>query len=198
MPNLVSTLNGMFSLIKFGLGGCNDGLSANTGYGECSDNGLYESSYGHLHYQPIGSIEDQVEDLSLLLTAGRLNKVTKSKIVDACSSETDEGSRFRCMQQLVVSTSEFHSTNHITPSGEARETVAEETSTNSTEPYKTLVYYYLSGGMDSYNMVRWSQFILSNQPYTAIQKLTLIISILFLLHLYNTVGSLFLLPCGCV
>ena len=43
MPNVFSLINGMFSLIKYGLGDCNGGFSTYPGYGgQCSDNGRFE------------------------------------------------------------------------------------------------------------------------------------------------------------
>ena len=160
MPNVATTLNGFFSLIKYGLGGCNGGLGVDPGYGSwisCADDGQYRSSYGHLHYQSDinASVVDQAEDLSLLLTGGRLAPENIDKIVKACDTQ-DAASQLRCMQQLVVSAGEFHSTNHIKQNGEDRQDSTKPATTTSTESkktYKALVYYYMSGGVDSYNML---------------------------------------------
>ncbi|KAL7543207.1 hypothetical protein ACHAXR_012486, partial [Thalassiosira sp. AJA248-18] len=160
MPNVAKTLNGMFSLIKYGLGDCHDGLSTSPGFNvNCVDDGQYENSYGHLFYQPAANMSPimQAEELSLLLTGGRLADDNISKIVNACSPEPDTGSQLRCMQQLVLTSGEFHSTNEVLHSGEDR-VVAEPlgsaaTSAAEPEPYKAIVYFYLDGGMDSYNML---------------------------------------------
>ena len=58
----------------------------------------------------------------------------------------------RCMQQLIVTTGEFHSTNTLTPSDEGRDEDGTIGSGNSTD-YKAVVYFFLSGGLDSYNML---------------------------------------------
>jgi len=152
MPNIVSFLNGMFSLIKYGLSDCNGGFSLYNGYGSCVDDGSNQRSFGRLFYNATGENDfERADDLALLLTAGRLSSGNLDKIVAACSTEPDRGSKNRCMTQLIVTTGEFHSTNTITQSGEER--VTPVSSSTSTEPYKAIVYFYLSGGLDSYHML---------------------------------------------
>jgi hypothetical protein len=152
MPNIVSFLNGMFSLIKYGLSDCNSGFSLYNGYGNCVDDGSYQRSFGRLFYNATGQNDyERANDLALLLTAGRLSSGNLDKIVAACTTEPDRESKNRCMTQLIVTTGEFHSTNTVTQSGEDR--VTSVTSSTSTEPYKAIVYFYLSGGLDSYHML---------------------------------------------
>ena len=77
------------------------------------------------------------------------------KDVDYWQSFENEGShtpwKTRCMQQLIVSAGEYHSTSTVEMSGEDR--ASETAPSNSTEPYKAIVYFYLAGGLDSYNML---------------------------------------------
>jgi len=184
MPNVVNLLNGMFSLIKYGLSDCNRGFSTKPGFGNCNDDGLYQRSYGHLRYEPDGTGDyEQAANLSLLLTAGRLSEQNLNTIVHACSMTLDRKAKSRCMQQLIVTTGEFHSTSLVTKSNELEEgetvvgatqettqqitenyaeNTLEETikgsangtsAENSTEPYKAIVYFYLAGGLDSYHML---------------------------------------------
>lgn len=201
MPNVVNLLNGMFSLVKYGLSDCNGGFSTNPGFGVCSDNGLYERSYGHLLYEPSGASDhEQATDLALLLTAGRLSDSNLDIIVDACSAELNNRKKTQCMLQLIVTTAEFHSTSTVTKKNEetatetriqetaeenssepmlltgefhstrlatkrSEESITETTNTvsgrtdeeipklTSLEPYKAIVYFYLSGGLDSYQML---------------------------------------------
>ena len=184
MPNVVNLLNGMFSLIKYGLSDCNGGFSTKPGFGNCNDDGLYQRSYGHLRYEPNGTGDyEQAANLSLLLTAGRLSEQNLNTIVHACSMTLDRKAKTRCMQQLIVTTGEFHSTSLVTKSNELEEgetvvgatqettqqitenyaeNTVEETiegsangtsAENSTEPYKAIVYFYLAGGLDSYHML---------------------------------------------
>lgn len=152
MPNILNLLDGMFSLIKYGLSDCNNGFSLFPGYGNCIDDGSFQRSFGRLFYAPTGVNDyERASDLALLLTAGRLSNENLIAIVAACSSEPDQGSKDRCMTQLIVSTGEFHSTNHVKRSGGGR--VTEAVPANSTEPYKAIVYFYLNGGLDSYHML---------------------------------------------
>lgn len=160
MPNIASTINGLFSLIKYGLGDCNNGFSTNPKFQPgCVDDGQYENSYGHLLYQPANvSLALQAEELSLLLTAGRMTDDNINKIVSACSVEPDSGSQSRCMKQLVVTSGEFHSTSEVVHSGEARsvdepQATAAAGTAESGSDYKAIVYYNLAGGLDSYNML---------------------------------------------
>lgn len=112
----------------------NSGFSVYPGYSGCSDDGMYKRSFGHLTYVPSGADDNaKAAELALLLTAGRLSAANLDTIVNACANEPD-GAKTRCMQQLLVTTGEFHSTNTVTLSGEDRAT--ETTAGNSTESYK--------------------------------------------------------------
>mmetsp|Transcript_2571 Transcript_2571/g.3796 ORF Transcript_2571/g.3796 Transcript_2571/m.3796 type:complete len:532 (+) Transcript_2571:492-2087(+) len=118
-----------------------------------TDNGLYERSFGHLGRVPTGAnITELVSEVSLILTAGRLSQDNRDTIETACSSEPDLNAQYRCIQQLIVFSAEFHSTNTMQKSGEAR-AVDTTTASNSTESYKALVHIYLAGGLDSYHML---------------------------------------------
>jgi hypothetical protein len=152
MPNMLGMLNGMISMTKYGGSDCNGGFMKNPGYGLCSDDGLYKRSIGRLSYDPPGdNINDYILDLALLLTAGRLSDENGDKIATACSSKQG-AAMISCITQLLITTAEFHSTNTVQQTGQAR---ANDTtgSPSSTEPYKAIVYLFLDGAMDSYNML---------------------------------------------
>ena len=84
MPNTVALLNGMFTLIKYGLSDCNNGFSTYPGYSSCSDDGVYARSYGHLFFDASGSsVSDYITEIALLLTAGRLSTENHSRIEQA-------------------------------------------------------------------------------------------------------------------
>lgn len=152
LPNTIALKNGMFSLIKYGLSICNDGFGKNLGFGNCADDGLYQSSIGHLTYDPAGlTADDHISDLDLLLTGGRLSNDSKTKIVTACSSEQGKAAT-RCMQQLIITTPEYATTNHAIQTGEERITESSG-EINATEPYKAMVFLFLDGALDSYNML---------------------------------------------
>ena len=213
MPNIVNLLNGMFSMIKYGLSDCNSGFSLYPGYSSCYDNGKFERSFGHLFYEPEGTtLFAKAKDMSLLLTADRLDNTALQQIVEACDlpdanltlasfgwsptlplnvcqgdcdrdsdcqsgykcfqrddytpvpgclgqgvsgydycyfDSSDGAAKTRCMQQLIVSTGEFHSNNLATLSGEDRAT--EVAPPPSNETYKAIVYFYLGGGLGKQN-----------------------------------------------
>ena len=136
MPNIINRLNGMFSMIKYGLSDCKNGFGKYPGYGSCSDNGQYKRSVGHLHYIPPKSDNDmaRAKDLSLLLTSDRLSTDELTLLVDSCATEPDDAAKSRCMQQLIVTTSAFQTTSTATLSGEDRVATAE--ASNSNEEYK--------------------------------------------------------------
>jgi len=153
MPNTLQLLSGMWSLIKYGLSDCDGGFSAPSQYADCIEDGQYKRSYGRLFYEPDGlNFSEEVDDIALLLTMGRLSDSNHATIVSACVDQPDKASRTRCVQQLIVATGEFHSTNHVTHSGDNRNSRA-VMDDSSSEPYKALVYLYLEGGVDSYNML---------------------------------------------
>ena len=66
----------------------------------------------------------------------------------------------RCIQQLILTTSEFQSNNLVTHSGQDRSYTPPQA--NEDEPYKALVYIFLSGGADSYSMLL--PYTCSNAP----------------------------------
>lgn len=76
------------------------------------------------------------------------------------SPETIKGETTRCMQQLIVTTAEFQTSNLVESSGEDRSYPSPIA--NEEEPYKALVYMFFAGGMDSYNML--SPYTCSNAP----------------------------------
>lgn len=94
MPNAVGMLNGMFSLIKYGLSNCYNGFGTDPSIGRNCLNarnyfgfyGRYARSFGRLTYVPDGAtIEDWVDDLALMLTSGRLSNASRAEIVSSCS-----------------------------------------------------------------------------------------------------------------
>jgi len=155
MASILQSLSGMWSLIKYGLTDCEGGFSTDPGFSQCEDNGRYERSYGRLTYQADGTtIAEEAADLALLLTAGRLSDSNRALVVDACTTQPNKESRARCMQQLIVATGEFASTNKVIPSDEDRNDIEIEAAVeDSSEPYKAVVYLYLAGGLDSFNML---------------------------------------------
>ncbi|KAL3778844.1 hypothetical protein ACHAWO_009700 [Cyclotella atomus] len=99
MPNTVGLLNGMFSLIKYGLTDCHDGFGSYPRYSGCSDDGAYERSIGHLFYSPVGAtVSEYINDLASRLTAGRLSDDSHNTIEDECSAGPDNSSITRWLR----------------------------------------------------------------------------------------------------
>ena len=161
-PRVIDGLNGMFSLIRYGLNSCFGGFGRAVGDGPRNNTNCWEIArpgyqgpvnMGELRYS-IGSgstsASQIVDELALLMTAGRLSANNRQQIVDAINveSETDP---VKTAQLLIATTPEFHATNLVRKSGEDRPTEAPPQS--STRPYKAVVYLLLSGGADSYNML---------------------------------------------
>ena len=98
-------------------------------------------------YQAEGGDDDlaRAQDLSLLLTGGRLStEKLNSTIVPACSYEPDIPSKDRCIQQLIVSTGKYHSTNVAELSGQDR-TAEETVEADNSTTYKVsdLLLYHM-------------------------------------------------------
>ena len=92
-----------------------------------------------------------VDRLSTLLTAGRLGTKTKSIIVDAFDSAGSADDGLLVAQQLIATTSEFHTTNAVKSTDHQRNQLTFPEPTG--KPYKALIYVMFRGGCDSFNML---------------------------------------------
>lgn len=131
MPKTVGLLNGMFSLIKYGLSNCNGGFGNN--WKSCSE-GNFVGANSYLSFsRPFDSNvtnpDDQAEavigELSTLLTSGRLSPANKKVIKDAYREQLlaptgGADSALRLAQQLITTAPEFHTTNAAKLSGKVR------------------------------------------------------------------------------
>ena len=102
--------------------------------------------------------EQAIDEMSLLLTGGRLSDHARQIIVAEYEKELsrygDEEKAMRVAQQLLVITPEFHSTslNDIKDEGGMREVVEEEVAKVPSD-YKAVVYLMMFGAADSYNFI---------------------------------------------
>ena len=102
--------------------------------------------------------EQVVDELSLLLTSGRMSEHNRGIIVSEYEKELlrygDVGKAARVASQLMVVTPEFHSTafNEVRDGGDFRE-VEEEKPAEVVSGYKALVYVMMFGAADSYNFI---------------------------------------------
>ena len=116
------------------------------------------TSDGIVHFTPAADVTDSsgvVRELDLLLTAGRLNSGSQSHIVSRYSKKlAQEGATeaLRYAQELFTFTSEFHATNLHEPRYDVPRAVRPPTSSQG-RPYKALVYLFLNGGADSWNLL---------------------------------------------
>ena len=98
------------------------------------------------------SVDDIINDLDLLLTAGRLqgsdNRAIIRSIVEPMMGDVDKATR--AAQQLIVSSPEYHSSNLPRKVDTPREITGY---TNKKGPYKAVVVLMLKGGADSFNML---------------------------------------------
>ena len=139
MPKTVGLLNGLYSMIKFGLSACDGGFGWAPSWMGCNE-GNYNRVYGYLGYsQPFdGSLTVQeqasrvVSELATILTSGRLSAESRETIKAAYIEKLNEvdsngvpiddaaGMALRLAEQLVVTTPEFHTTNVVSRTGASR------------------------------------------------------------------------------
>ena len=146
--------NGLFSLIKYGLHKCHYGFGGEPWKGgRCRNEGNYDSSWGKLDYAPEDPSDSQsvVDELSTLLTSGRLNTESRSIIKAQYDSVQNKDQGLRLAQQLIAASPEFHSTNLIELTG-IRRPIPEPVEP-STKPFKAVVFVNLKGASDSYNFI---------------------------------------------
>ena len=151
-PNIISFLNGLVSLVRYGLTSCDKGLGYKGGGAprECRGWNFEmqsrapgalaarrETSDGNLTFVPLGTQPRAViDELDLLLTGGRMSERSK-EIIRATyqaglrSSGSFDPSReaLKRAQELFISSSEFTVTNHagLTPYSRAASTAVTST-----------------------------------------------------------------------
>jgi hypothetical protein len=169
-PNIMSYLNGMKSLLEYrSLTTCRNGFAE---YFEVFDQDQcdlstaaaedYEYGSGRLTYTPPASATPAqvVGELDLLLTSGRSDAAALDLMAAEYEAELDETSgdadaAVAHVAQIIASAPEFQTTNIAGRSGLARGSTEREPSTSAEaqEPYKAVVYLFLQGGADSYNIL---------------------------------------------
>ena len=150
MPKSLGLIRGMYSMVNYGLSDCHYGFGPYLGGGSCNDAGR---SQGRLEFSMDSgtSSETVIDELALLLTAGRLSSTNREIIQGVYSNAANEADGLKVAQQLVLGSSEFHTTNIIDSTDNARSSYTFPDPTG--HPYKAIVYFMLSGGADSYNML---------------------------------------------
>jgi hypothetical protein len=120
-----------------------------------------EDHWGKTTYLPTAesgtdiTAQQVVDDLATLLTSGRLSTENREVLKQAYDFTIDQGKgpieAAINVQQLIVTSPEFHTTQTPTFSGENRTTPQSQPATG--KPYKAIIYLMLSGGADSFNML---------------------------------------------
>ena len=124
----------MISLIDLGLNECFSGFGEYTTWWCDGLESYYsgdEYNFGKLEYTPSNNnVVNIVDELSLLLTAGRLGSTSKDIIVEAFRGESTTADGVRLAQKLIATTPEFHSTSVFEKSSTDRLEVEYPTSSN--------------------------------------------------------------------
>jgi uncharacterized protein (DUF1501 family) len=147
--SIVGLMNGLYSLIKYGLNECNGGFGA---FGDCSN----LSPSGNITYVPsnINSPAEMVRDLSFLLTGGRMTASKQQTIVSEIDKQPNATSKYQLALQLLASSPEFHSTSSIDPLAPAEKPPKPPSNiVPPTSDYKVVIQLMFRGGCDSFNVL---------------------------------------------
>lgn len=161
-PFIIGYLNGMSSLINFGLTHCEGGFGDSvweSKHKNCAVATLAESADGAIAYS-LNSTESSravraaelVEELAVLLTPGRLTNNSRTVLTAAYSDvSVSEEAALKQVLNLFVVTPEYHATNQ--PDIQSKRRPQKPSVASHDRPYKAVVVIFLEGGADSFNMV---------------------------------------------
>jgi uncharacterized protein (DUF1501 family) len=162
-PLMVGFLNALASLIDYGLTSCGYGMgntdvrfgNRKCGWGHSAQRSLAD---GLLAYSPSpllnGNRSAIMEEVSLLLTAGRLSPQSLRVLEDSYSrtlASSDSDTALRHVLKLMMASSDFHATNLNMGKGVTRKAAPIQSSLG--RPYKALVVLFLEGGADTDNLL---------------------------------------------
>ncbi len=156
-PMILAFLNDMVALVRDGLSSCKDGMAGDTIRGKERECKTLEqrraTADGNLTF--VTESDDAsgvVDELGLLLTAGRLSNHSRQLLVKAYeAAEAEGGEPLTRVEELMLAAPEFHSSNHPAPETQSRGEAAGVASQE--RPYKAIVVLFLHGGADSYNLI---------------------------------------------
>jgi cullin-associated NEDD8-dissociated protein 1 len=165
-PQTIAFMNGALSLIKWGLTDCDEGFGFLRGRTQVLSSTVC-LPVGQLPQQPIAGAlafapanatagaAAVVEELNVLLAAGRLGPLTRSTLegayVAALAAGGGAAGALQDVEALLVATPEFNAAqaNHAVP-GVRAEAAANDA---PLRPYKALVYFFFEGALDSWSML---------------------------------------------
>ena len=158
-PALINMMNSIYSYLKYGLSFCFEG----NGYGESDDNkceiGRTPSSDGHssvLKGDAWDTPQEMLSSLSTLLTSGRLSAQNAQQIVQQIEIDFAANKTIEALinaQQAVAMTPEFHATNALGLHSEQPRPTPPAPAPPELQ-YRVSIFVSLSGGMDSWLLLR--------------------------------------------
>jgi uncharacterized protein (DUF1501 family) len=156
----VNFLNGMSSLSRYDLTDCGWGFGQNYPSNQNCSTTPQSSAIARMNYAPNAgaSSVEIINELDLLLTSGRLDETARSLLVTEHSAILQAGgdanTALRHVLQLITVAPEFHTTNINTRTNTQRPAPpATVTTPASSEKYKAVVYLFLAGAADSFNIL---------------------------------------------
>jgi len=153
LQHSISLLNGMLSLVKFGLTSCYEGFGPKS-YNCNVKEGQFSGSSGSLTFNPSNKEDPEtiIAEFATLLTSGRVSNERRNIIKKVFDEEQDPEKALSLVKQLLLTTPEFHATGGANSfKGETRRLL--ETSVETCSNYKAVVHVVLKGGCDSYNVL---------------------------------------------
>ena len=164
-PLVINLLNLFRSYVKYGMTRCYDGFGTGKlryDYGqwdEC-EIGNETTSHGNSRYSLSSNLnaslaDHVVQELSTILTAGRLSPENEAIVKNAFNFTLENGKgEYEAMinaQQIIATSPEFHTTG-LTRKLPTPRTF--EGSGNATGiPYKSVIFFMLPGGLDSWHVL---------------------------------------------
>lgn len=143
VPNSLDLMDGMISLIKFGLSKCYDGFGSHK---RC------QNPEGYLSFEPVSSNNMTViDEIATLMTSGRINHESRQLLHNIYSKAENKDEALQALQQLIILTPAFHTTGtseiDTVPRADAPLPL------KSCKEYKAIIHIVLVGGSDWYNIL---------------------------------------------
>ena len=153
-PKSLGLIGGLLSLVKYGLSTCEAGWVGHINDNCLDPEGDYSNSIGRVTFSPaVSTFEGIVDELGLLFAPGRLSPENRQTMIDALATmgSSDPDTLLRFAQQLMVTAPEFHTLNVLRLTGAPRPPPPPPIV--PTKPYKAIVFFFLAGGADTYNLL---------------------------------------------
>ena len=150
LPHAIGTINGMISMIKFGLSSCYGGF----GGGYCNKKELEDTSDLNTQGRLVSTIDAKaglIDDLATILTSGRMSEANRQIIKNLYTKENNDDAALRVARQLVITSPEFHATGISKNDGSSRPKPPSRLKT--CKRHKTVIHLLLKGGCDSFNLL---------------------------------------------